>query len=42
MNIDPATQRLANYNYKDAKYPIYDIAGSKKVDTAQTGAYSYV
>lgn len=41
MNIIPETQKLANYNYKDAKFPIYDIAGSKKIDAPQADANSY-
>jgi len=41
MNLDANTQKLINYNYKDAIFPIYDIAGSKKTNAAQTSANSY-
>lgn len=41
-NIDAATKRLNNYNYKDARMPIYDIAGSRKVDNGQSEANSYL
>jgi len=40
MNLN-AAQQLTNYNYKDAKFPIYDIAGSKKINTQQANANSY-
>jgi|GEM_PF-926833 len=41
MNMDATTNQLKNYNYKDAKFPIYDIAGSRKISTAQSDANSY-
>ena len=41
MNMDSTTQKLTNYNYKDAIFPIYDIAGSKAIDAPQNDANSY-
>ena len=41
MNINSSTQRLNSYNYRDAIFPIYDIAGSKKTDTPHNNANSY-
>lgn len=35
MNIDATTKKLANYNYKNAIYPIYDIAGSQSINTPE-------
>ena len=39
--MDATTQRLKNYDYRNAVLPIYDIAGAKKIDTAQPDANSY-
>ncbi|MCX6825442.1 MAG: VCBS repeat-containing protein [candidate division SR1 bacterium] len=41
MNMDSTTQKLVNYNYKNATQPIYNIAGSKKINVAQQDANSY-
>lgn len=41
MNINATTQKLNNYNYQNAVLPIYNIAGAKKIDTAQPQANSY-
>ncbi len=42
MNMDSTTQKLSNYNYKDARFPIYDIVWSKKIDTGEAAANSYI
>lgn len=42
MNLDSTTQTLVNYNYRDAIFPIYDIAGSKAINAPQNSANSYV
>ncbi|MEI6774298.1 MAG: hypothetical protein WCL18_05960 [bacterium] len=42
MSMDSTTQKLKNYDYKNAVLPIYDIAGSKKIDSAQRDANSYI
>lgn len=36
-----ASTNTVTYNYKDARLPIYDIAGSKKITNAQSWANSY-
>ena len=41
LNLDTTTMQLQNYNYKNAIFPIYDIAGSKKVATQQVATGSY-
>lgn len=41
MNMDSVSQNLVNYNYKNAILPIYNIAGSKKIASAQADANSY-
>lgn len=41
LNMDSTTQKLMNYNYKNAILPIYNIAGSRKIDSAETDANSY-
>jgi hypothetical protein len=39
--MDSTTQTLKNYNYKNAVLPLYDIAGSKKIETAAPDANSF-
>ncbi len=39
--MDATTQKLIDYNYKNAVLPIYSIAGSKKISAAQPDANSY-
>lgn len=41
MNMDASSQKLVNYNYKNAVLPIYDIAGSKKIASAEAEGNSY-
>lgn len=41
MNMDASTQELINYDYKNAVLPIYNIAGSRKINSAQWEANSY-
>ena len=41
LSMDSTTQKLKNYDYRNAVLPIYDIAGAKKIDTAQPDANSY-
>lgn len=41
LNMNSTTQKLENYNYKNAILPIYNIAGSKKIESSQTVANSY-
>lgn len=39
--MNSETQKLDNYDYKNAVLPIYSIAGSRKIDAAQPDANSY-
>jgi hypothetical protein len=39
--MDPATQQLKTYDYRSARLPIFDIAGSQVIPTAQASANNY-
>ena len=39
--MDSTTQKLKDYNYRNAILPLYDIAGARKIDTEETAAYSF-
>ncbi len=41
LNLDATTQKLNNYDYKNAVLPIYSIAWSKKIDVVQPDANTY-
>ena len=41
LSMDATTQKLNNYDYRNAILPIYNIAGSKKIDTAAPDANTY-
>ena len=35
LNLDISTMKLQEYQYQNARFPIYDIAGSQAVETQQ-------